>query len=112
MLKKIKSKFDEELKRISNLVQGELANLKKFMENPLKAHEQNINARQSVTDIFKAHYLVIDLAKEDPAKDRLAKDQADFKTKFFRNIEEKLADVTVVYNQKVTNQPQENLSSI
>jgi hypothetical protein len=62
-------------------VQTELNNLKKFMENPVKAQEQNINARQSVTDIFKAHYLIIDLSK----------DQSELKGKFIKNIEERLA---------------------
>jgi hypothetical protein len=86
---------------VSNLVHGELSNLKKFMENPAKAQEQNINARQSVIDIFKAHTQVIDLGKA----------HLEFKTKFIAHIDEKLIEITDLYNQKVTNQPQENLSS-
>jgi hypothetical protein len=49
-----------------------------------------------VKSIFKAHSLVINLAK----------DQEEFKTKFIKNIEEKLTNFTVIYNQKVSNQPQ------
>lgn len=57
-------------------MQTELNNLKRFMENPVKAQEQGINARQSVTDIFKGHCLIIDLGK----------DQAELKGKFIKNI--------------------------
>ncbi len=73
--------MEEKLKRISNLVQTELNNLKRFMENPVKALEQNINGRQSVIDIFKAHYLMIELGN----------DQSELKGKFIKHLEERIA---------------------
>lgn len=71
------------------------------MENPMKAQQQGINAAQAVIDSFKVLYLVIDLYN----------DQIDFKTRFIKYLEEKLIEYIDIYNGKVTNQPQENLSS-
>lgn len=61
MFGKMKIKFTEELNRITISVQSELSNLKKFIENPQKAQEYNINPHQCISDIFKVHSMVIDL---------------------------------------------------
>jgi hypothetical protein len=60
--------------------QGELGNIKRFIENPIKSIELNVNINQSISDIFRAHHLVIDLDNK----------HLGFKNNFIKLYEEKL----------------------